>query len=98
MGSSKMTSPRSSRDYPGRGCVKRRDLSSCHALSLADSFIGLCNSRALTRRPLEGEGEEDFSSIREKLAGMEFRRRLNKSLEICNSEVVGWDESDNVVA
>lgn len=95
MGSSKMTSPRSSRDYPGRGCVKRRDLSSCHALSLADSLIGLCNSRALTRRPLEGE---DFSSIREKLAGMEFRRKLNKSLEICNSEVVGWDESDNVVA
>lgn len=95
MGSSKMTSPRSSRDYPGRGCVKRRDLSSCHALSLADSLIGLCNSRALTRRPLEGE---DFSSIREKLAGMEFRRRLNKSLKICNSEVVGWDESDNVVA
>lgn len=95
MGSSKMTSPRSSRDYPGRGCVKRRDLSSCHALSLADSLIGLCNSCALTRRPLEGE---DFSSIREKLAGMEFRRRLNKSLEICNSEVVGWDESDNVVA
>lgn len=95
MGSSKMMSPRSSRDYPGRGCVKRRDLSSCHALSLADSLIGLCNSRALTRRPLEGE---DFSSIREKLAGMEFRKRLNKSLEICNSEVVGWDESDNVVA
>lgn len=95
MGSSKMTSLRSSRDYPGRGCVKRRDLSSCHALSLADSLIGLCNSRALTRRPLEGE---DFSSIREKLAGMEFRKRLNKSLEICNSEVVDWDESDNVVA
>lgn len=95
MGSSKMTSPRSSRDYPGRGCVKCRDLSSCHALSLADSLIGLCNSRALTRRPLE---REDFSSIREKLAGMKFRKRLNKSLEICNSEVVGWDESDNVVA
>lgn len=60
MGSSKMTSPRSSRDYPGRGCVKRRDLSSCHALSLADSLIGL--SRALTRRPLEGEGKEDFDT------------------------------------